>query len=459
MNNYKFVFLGFLLIGISSFSQNQVNWRKGILIDEFIFETAPYPYSHSATIAETPEGLVAAWYGGTDEGEKDVSIYLSRMIDSQWTTPVVVADGYRSASLRYPTWNPVLYQYPGGDLLLFYKVGSSPSTWWGELKRSKDNGKTWGEIEILPEGIIGPVKNKPVLLANGSLLCGSSTEDSGWKIHFEITSDTCKTWTKTSAINNGSTFPAIQPTILTYSDGRIQMLGRTKTASIGESWSTDNGKTWSAIKNGSLPQNSSGIDGVTLADGRQVLVYNHVIPPAGQYKGVRNPLNVALSNDGASWYAAAVLAEKESADDEWYAYPSVIQSSDGYVHIVYTWRRTNIRYLKIDPKELYSIAIVDKVWPKNNTSANLMASDFDEKLELYPNPVSGSFKVQYYSNAPCTCEIIIADLQGHMIIRQSEIAGKGTNNVMVDVSSLNDGGYILVVKNKNGSQTMPFVKK
>ncbi len=52
----------------------------------------------------------------------------------------------------------------GDEILLFFKVGPSPSEWWGELTISDDNGISWSPSKKLPEGIIGPVKNKPVLL-------------------------------------------------------------------------------------------------------------------------------------------------------------------------------------------------------------------------------------------------------------------------------------------------------
>jgi len=344
-------------------SQVTTDWRTGILIDEFIYEEAPFASPHAATIAETPSGLVAAWYGGTYEGNEDVSIYLSRLEDGSWTVPELVADGIQNESLRYPAWNPVLYQVPGGELQLYYKVGPSPSEWWGLVRRSSDNGLTWGEVELLPEGILGPIKNKPVLLDNGILLSGSSTENDGWKIHFEISADSGKSWIKTESINDPDQFPAIQPTILTYPDGSIQMLSRTKMAVVGESWSYDSGYTWTEITGAALPQNSSGIDGVTLADGRQMLVYNHVIPPPGEYKSIRTPLNVAISDDGEKWFASIILAEKESSDEERYSYPSVIQSADGFIHVVYTWRREKIRYVKIDPSNLNKKEIIDMKWP------------------------------------------------------------------------------------------------
>ena len=342
------------------FPQDQ-KWKKGILVDEFIFNKAPYPSCHAATIAETPAGLVAAWFGGTHERHPDVGIWISRKTDNGWTTPVEVANGMVNDTLRYPTWNPVLYQVPGGQLMLFYKVGPSPSTWWGMIMRSNDNGITWSDPEKLPEGFVGPVKNKPVLLDNGILICPSSTEGMGWKIHFELTNDLGNTWKMVGPINDGKVYNAIQPTLLVHHDGRLQILCRSKNSMILESWSEDSGLTWSLLKESALPNNNSGIDAVTLDDGRHLLVYNHVKTPLGAPKGYRTPLNVSVSEDGKVWYAALVLEDSEISQ---YSYPSVIQSADGMVHIVYTWRREKIKYVKVDPPQLEEIEIKNEKWPE-----------------------------------------------------------------------------------------------
>ncbi|HEU4609506.1 MAG TPA: alpha-L-rhamnosidase C-terminal domain-containing protein, partial [Chitinophagaceae bacterium] len=101
--------------GTYSFVSNYA-WKKGIVRDEFIYERASFPSCHAATIAETPNGLVAAWFGGKREGAPDVGIWLSRMVDDKWTTPVEVTNGIINDTLRYACYNPVLYQVPGGDL-------------------------------------------------------------------------------------------------------------------------------------------------------------------------------------------------------------------------------------------------------------------------------------------------------------------------------------------------------
>ena len=334
----------------------------GAMIDSaFIYEKAPFPECHAATIAETPTGLVTAWFGGTKERNPDVCIYVSRKAKGakEWTSPSNVANGIRNDTLRYPCWNPVLYQVPSGELMLFYKVGPSPSTWKGWLIRSADGGISWSAPEALPEGYLGPIKNKPVMPANGVLICPSSTEGHGWNVHFELTPDGGKTWQR-AEVAGEKTVQAIQPSILFHKDGRLQALCRSQQRAIVETWSTDTGRTWSPLAATSLPNNNSGTDAVTLSDGRQLLVYNHVLPPAGQSKGARSPLNIALSPDGKNWYASMVL-ENDTLGQ--YSYPAVIQSSDGMVHIVYTWRRKKIKYLVIDPAKLEMVKIEDGVWP------------------------------------------------------------------------------------------------
>jgi predicted neuraminidase len=372
----KKVFLYALLVlpGMMMFNQvsSQQTWKKGILVDEFIYDTASFPQAHSSTIVETPEGLVAAWFGGTKEGNKDVCIWTSHLQQGKWTAPAMVADGVLNDTTRYACYNPVLYQVPGGELLLFYKIGPNVAGWTGWMKRSKDNGHTWSKREALPEGYLGPIKNKPELI-DGVLICPSSREVGGWRAVMEFTTDWGKTWSKSADINDGKTLQAIQPSILKHKDGSLQILCRSRNHTINESWSHDNGKTWTPLKASLLPNGNSGTDAVTLKDGRHLLVYNHVLPDSSwvKGKGPRTPLNVAISKDGINWFAALVLEDSPISQ---YSYPSVIQSKDGMIHIVYTWRRLKIKYVKIDPSKLeMKYPIVNQQWP-GAKQANLKPS-------------------------------------------------------------------------------------
>lgn len=317
----------------------------GVLKQEFVFEKAPFAQCHASTLAETPAGLVAAWFGGTREKNPDVGIWLARHVDGRWTAPVEVANGVQSPRLRYPCWNPVLFQMPKGPLLLFFKVGPTPSKWWGELMVSKDHGKTWSPPRRLPGKGIGPVKNKPVLLKDGALLCGSSTEHDGWRVHFESTRDGGKTWQRTAPINDGKAIGAIQPSILQHANGKLQALGRSRQGRVWESWSADNGKTWSPMKLTALPNPNAGTDAVTLRDGTHLLVYNPI-------RRGRFQLGVATSRDGKAWTPQLSLEDSRGE----YSYPAVIQTADGKVHVTYTWKRRRIKHVVLDPKKFRLLA-------------------------------------------------------------------------------------------------------
>ena len=302
---------------------------------EFIYETAPYPSCHASTIEETPGGLVGAWFGGKHEKSPDVGIWFSQYTKGSWSTPVEIANGIQPDGKRYPLWNPVLYQVPGKELILFYKDGPAPDKWWGMLKRSFDGGKTWTAAEKLPKDIYGPIKNKAVLLKDGTLLCPSSSEDNDWKLHMEFTRDQGKTWSRTGPLNDGVTTSAIQPSILFLPDGRLQLVCRSENGFILQAFSSDQGKSWTALEPSGLLNPNSGIDAVTLKDGRHVIVYNPV-------KKGRSPISVAISSDGKTWKDIATL---ENEPGEEFSYPAVIQAKDGKVHITYTWKRKKIKHV------------------------------------------------------------------------------------------------------------------
>jgi predicted neuraminidase len=317
-----------------------------VLSSEFIYESAPYPSCHASTIVETDRReLVAAWFGGTAEKNPDVGIWVSRLENGKWTPSVEVANGIQRDGTRHPTWNPVLFQPRGGaPLMLFYKVGPSPQTWWGELRTSTDGGKTWSVARRLPDGIYGPIKNKPVQLADGTILAPTSDETnespSKWRVYFERSSDGGKTWVKTPFLNDGLQIGAIQPSILFHDrigGAKLQAVGRTRQGKVFTVSSSDAGKTWGEMSLLEVANPSSGTDAVTLKDGRHVLVCNPVA------RG-RTPLAVFVSTEGRDWKQAVVLEDEPGE----YSYPAVIQTTDGRVHITYTWKRQRIRHAVLD---------------------------------------------------------------------------------------------------------------
>ena len=336
---------------------NRLSGQPGYLSGTFIYEEAPFPSCHASTIVEAGRGLVAAWFGGSDEGNPDVGIWLSHRDGGRWTAPVQMATGEQPEGKRWPCWNPVLFQPVSGPLLLFYKVGPSPRAWWGMLKTSDDGGDNWTEARRLPEGILGPIKNKPLQLPDGTLLCGSSTESgerpSRWRVHFERTADLGMTWKTVGPVNDGTEFGAIQPALLSLGGDRVKAVGRTRQGKVFQVSSEDGGLTWGNMAATSLPNPNSGIDAVTLRDGRHLIVYNHTS------RG-RSPLNVALSDDGSNWKAALILEDTPGE----FSYPAVIQTADGLVHLTYTWHRKRIKHVVLDPAALQLKPIVAGRWPR-----------------------------------------------------------------------------------------------
>lgn len=294
---------------------------------------------------------------------------------SSWMSPAAnTGKPLVSEDWRKPCYNPVLFQIPGGELVLYYKIGYGVSDWRGFQITSKNGGKTWSKPMALPEGFLGPVKNKPEYV-NGRIICPSSTETGGWKFHFEISDDKGKTWKYVGPVEAELSVPTqnrkagttivedleagealkeqgaqpilcIQPSILKLSDGRLMALGRTRNAKLAVTYSSDNGDTWSKVTLSDMPNNNSGTDAVTLADGSQILVYNNFETISGTPKGLRTPLSLAVSeDDGKTWKEIVVLEDSPISQ---YSYPSVIQGKNGKVHVVYTWRRNRISYKEID---------------------------------------------------------------------------------------------------------------
>jgi predicted neuraminidase len=310
-------------------------------VEEFIFEHPPFVSCHASTLAETASGkLLCAYFAGSEEGARDVGIWLSVQTHGGWSPPRLVAK-----DLEVPCWNPVLVTAPSGDIILFYKVGPRPSAWSGVMKRSSNEGDCWTREEKLPAGVLGPIKNKPLLLEDGTLLCGSSIEAwHRWGCWIDLTKDWGKTWSKSTPINlKEDLFGIIQPTLFLGLPGQIRLLARSYHAGvICSSASEDGGKTWSDAIVTDLPNPNAGIDAVRLHQGPIVLVYNHSSME-------RTPLNLAISrDDGISWEPSLVL---EKAPGE-YSYPSIIQTRDQRIHITYTYNRTHIKHVAIDVSEL-----------------------------------------------------------------------------------------------------------
>jgi predicted neuraminidase len=243
--------------------------------------------------------------------------------------------------------------------MLFYKVGPNPREWWGMLTTSRNGGVSWDKPIRLPDGLVGPVRNHPVEFADGSLLCPSSSEDHGWQVWMERTTDRGRTWTKAGPLNDTTRIEAIQPSILVEPGGGLLALGRTKQGRMFSMTSVDEGRTWTPMRLLDFICSNSGIDGVTLADGRRVVVYNHARNAAGDWRVGRDTIAIAISADGQNWQKGCLIETEPGAE---FSYPSVLQTGDGLLHVTYTWKRNRIRHVILDPALLKGTPFRNGEW-------------------------------------------------------------------------------------------------
>ncbi len=312
---------------------------------EFISEKMPTPSCHASTVVELSTGdLLAAWFGGSREGAPDVAIWMSRRTSDGWSTP-------REAS-REPeiaTYNPVLFHSADGLLWLYYKFGNSPGTWSAAREFSRDEGATWSAVEHLPAGLYGPIRAKPLVLSNGTILGGTSVESyETWACWIERSTDNGRTWTRIGPIaaplslasrppERGQPHGIIQPSLIDLGRGHIRLYARS-TNNIGricQADSFDGGLTWGKVKLTALANPNSGIDAVRLRDGRLVMAYN-------DSASGRTPLNLAVSATGEWWHN---FYDLETNPGE-YSYPALIQARNGDLLITYTWNRVKIRFVR-----------------------------------------------------------------------------------------------------------------
>ena len=315
--------------------------RKLLHIREHIFDDdRPFAQCHASTLVQLRNNrILAAWFGGTREGDSDVGIWMAERYQGCWSAPRLMANVKNE-----PHWNPVLFAAPHGEVYLYFKVGLGTHLIWRTwFMTSDDGGASWSEPkELAPDEAItpGPSKNKPIILEDGTWIAPNSTTiDGRWEVFVDRCTDDGATWSRGEiiALNHDecSGKGAIQPTLWESKPGHVHMLVRTTSGRIWRSDSTDSGKSWEPLYETELPNNNSGIDIAKLHDGTLALVHNPV-----ETRGVRSPLSIALSfNNGETW-PYRLHIETEPGE---FSYPTIIPTTLGMA-ITYTWKRERIAF-------------------------------------------------------------------------------------------------------------------
>ena len=311
---------------------------------EFVFDVknAPTPQCHASTILKLQNGdLLCAWFGGTREGAADVRIWLARRHDGIWSAPVMVADDLDCAH-----WNPVLFETRDGVVRLYYKCSPEIRTWRTYTATSTDGGVTFSAPRELVAGDVGgrgPVKNKPLYLADGTLLAPASIETPEcWYGMIDISTDDGESWNavRIPMIRPQGEDPAlklIQPTLWEAPEGCVHALLRSNKGAAYRSDSADGGRTWCAAYPTDLPNNHSGLDLTRLKDGTLALVCN---PVSGR---ARTPLTLSFSTDNGIGFRQVLTLEDAEGE---YSYPAVVTDGEA-LYITYTYRRETVAFVKV----------------------------------------------------------------------------------------------------------------
>ena len=298
---------------------------------------------HASTVCAADNGdILAAWFGGEHEKADDVEIYLSRRDKSSgiWTEPRMI-----SVKDNVACWNPVLFKIDG-KIVLCYKKGSTIPEWKTLVRYSYDDGYTWTEpVELVDgdrSGGRGPVKNKPLILSDGTVIAGASHEtsdrESVWRAFIDISRDGCATWERGQYLCDGEKIKLIQPA-LWCDDNGIHALMRSKNGKIFRSDADKEKLIFSDAYPIDVPSNNSGIDLDSSPDGRIFLICNPVDT------GDRSPISLLVSENGGDSFEYAFDIMKEDGGE--LSYPAVLYNN-GELLVTFTYNRISVMFVRIE---------------------------------------------------------------------------------------------------------------
>lgn len=317
-----------------------------------------HPSCHAPTLVETLSGkLLLAFYAGQREGAPDSVVLGAVKKKGRWSKPKILVDVPGRAVA-----NPRLFLGPDGAVWLLFGVNYGPHWCSGDtylfVKRSRDEGETWRDMELFWEqkGLLG--KNKP--FHEGDLWLFPLEWERTWSASFLRSEDNGRSWELAGDLGRMAGAHLIQPAVVRLADGRLRAYMRSQEGWIFISDSMDDGRTWAFPRPLPIPNNNSGLDVLRTKSGLLLLACNPVGLMAEPKPveegwpehlalgfvrwGPRSPLVLKISSDeGETWPLEIVL---EDGPGE-YSYPCLIEGKDRVIHVAYTYRRRAIAYVAV----------------------------------------------------------------------------------------------------------------
>jgi len=373
--------------------------------DAQFVSSSPGQAVHAPSLVELRDGrLRAVWFSGSREGAGDVTIQSAVMDPAslRWSAESTLFD---RQTLQQGLWryvkklgNPVIARAPDGSLYL-WMVTVSLGGWAGSSitwARSADEGATWSAPQRLVTSpflnISTLVKGVPVIFENG---------ETGLPVYHEFVAkfgEFLRINAKGEVVDKiritGSR-TSLQPVVMVSGPEKAQVYMRSGNATaLMASDTSDAGKTWSPAHASAWPNPDSALAGTVTNTGKQWLALNPAprnreilallqTDAGGSFDGVTpwivessaNPqvrtsvgdyerlltqeLKARGAGDGeAKAYVASARRQLCSGDtcSQEFSYPYLLQSRDGYLHLVYTWHRTRIKHVRLDPLQTLEAA-------------------------------------------------------------------------------------------------------
>ena len=360
--------------GLTSDGQLYINDDMGII--EAMVPPGAYNTAHAPALLELENGdMLCAWFAGSFEGSKDISIVCARLPkgETAWQEPVKVScDPERSEQ------NPSLFIGPDKAIWLIYtaqldRVEGKDNMQFTSIiryQKSFDNGHTWSEAEVLfPKE--GSFCRQPIqVLENGRWIFGnwvctdSKLGLTGDPTVFQISDDEGKSWKTVEMPNSHG---RVHANIVELEKGHLVTFLRSRFAdNIYSSESFDYGDTWSEPVPTVLPNNNSSISALKLKSGRIAIAYNPTSTPVptegiAAWPGLRCPVAVALSEDGGkTWpmirlmeHGEGFIGDENTTNNKQYEYPYLMQSKDGKLHLAFAYKnRIGIKYMSFTEEDV-----------------------------------------------------------------------------------------------------------